>query len=248
MSKEDIVEEALESTREDLREVDREKHLVKAVKMLEKVEASITEKEERFKDWYSLHFPELVEEVDDIEHLVKILGSDVERSEIDSFEEMASNSTGADITEKDEEIIESVLDNLESDLRLRDELEAYIQDLTKEEMPNLSKLLGTFLAARMLALAGGLEEMAKMPASTVQMLGAEKALFRYLRGEGTPPKHGLLFEHESVRPLPSNERGKMARFTANKAVMAARLDNYGDKDKGEDLRDEAREKFEDLKG
>jgi nucleolar protein 56 len=115
-------------------------------------------------------------------------------------------------------------------------------------MPNLSKLLGTFLAARMLALAGGLEEMAKMPASTVQMLGAEKALFRYLRGEGTPPKHGLLFEHEFVRPLLSNERGKMARFTANKAVMAARLDNYGDKDKGEDLRDEAREKFEDLKG
>jgi RNA processing factor Prp31 len=117
MSKDDIIEEALESTREDLREVDREKHLVKAVKMLEKVEASITEKEERFKDWYSLHFPELVEEVDDIEHLVKILGSDVERSEIDPFEEMASNSTGADITEKEEEIIESVLDNLESTQR-----------------------------------------------------------------------------------------------------------------------------------
>jgi nucleolar protein 56 len=90
--------------------------------------------------------------------------------------------------------------------------------------------------------------MAKMPASTVQMLGAEKALFRYLRGEGTPPKHGILFEHEFVRPLPNNERGKMARFMANKAVIAARLDNYGDKHKGEELREETREKFEELKG
>lgn len=248
MSREDIVGDALESTREELSEVDREKHLVKAVKMLDKVEGSIEEKEERFKDWYSLHFPEFVEEVDDIEHVVKILGSGVERSEIEAFDKMASNSTGSDLTEKEEEIIGSVVENLESDLELRDDLEDYVEDLVKEEMPNLSKFLGTFLASRMLALAGGLDEMAKMPASTVQMLGAEKALFRYLRGEGTPPKHGVLFEHEFVRPLPNNERGKMARFMANKAVMAARLDKYGDKDKGEGLREEARQKFEELKG
>lgn len=248
MPKKDIVGDALDSTKEELREIDREKHLVKAVKMLDKVEGSIDDKEERFKDWYSLHFPELVDEISDIEHIVKILDSGVERSEIEAFEEMASESTGADITEEEEKIIESVLENLESDFRLREELEGYIEDLTKEEMPNLSKLLGTFLAARIVAIAGGLDEMAKMPASTVQMLGAEKALFRYLRGEGTPPKHGVLFEHDFVRPLPSNERGKMARFMANKAVMAARVDNFGDKDKGEEFREEARQKFEELKG
>ena len=247
MSKDEIVGDALESTKSHLREVDREKHLVKAVEMLNDVEGSIREKEERFEDWYSLHFPELTNELQ-IDHLIKVLESGVERSEIESFEEMASESKGADITQKEEEILQKIVANLQSDIETRDELEDYIEDLAKEEMPNLTKLLDTFIAARMIALAGGLEDLAKMPASTAQMLGAEKALFRFLRGNGTPPKHGVLFEHEFVRPLPSNERGKMSRFLANKTVMAARLDFYGGEDKGEEFREEAREKFEDLKG
>lgn len=247
MSREDIVGDALESTREELSEVDREKHLVKAVKMLDKVEGSIKEKEERFEDWYSLHFPELVEQLD-IEHTIKVLDSGVERFNVESFEEMAENSKGSDLTDKEEQILEKVVTNLGSDLELRDELEDYIEELAKEEMPNLTKLLGTFIAARMIALAGGLEDLAKMPASTAQMLGAEKALFRFLRGNGTPPKHGILFEHEYVRPLQSNERGKMSRFLANKTVMAARLDFYDGEDKGEEFREDARDKFEELKG
>jgi nucleolar protein 56 len=98
----------------------------------------------------------------------------------------------------------------------------------------------------MVNLAGGLEDMAKKPASTIQMLGAEKALFRHFRQGGNPPKHGILFEHEFVSPLHPDVRGKMARFLANKAVIAARLDQYGDKEKGANLREECRGKFEEL--
>jgi len=248
MSKEDIVDQALDQTKEELSEQDSEKHLIKAVKTLEVVEGSINEKEERFRDWYSLHFPELVDEIRDIGQLAKILDDSVQRDDLEAFSEMAESSNGSEIREKQKEIIETVLEDLNSNLELRDELEAYIKSSVKDEMPNLSKLLDPIIAAQILAQAGGLDELAKMPASTVQMLGAEKALFRYLRGNGTPPKHGILFEHEFVRPLPSNPRGKMARFLANKTVMAARLDNYGDKDKGEDLRQEARQKFQELKG
>ena len=243
----EIVEEALSETREELAEEDREKHLVKAVKMLDNVEASIQEKDERFKDWYALHFPELIEEVNDIEHLTKILKDSVDRNDLDSFSELADKSTGAEIGEQEKKLIESVLENLESDLELREELEDYISEVVKEEMPNLSKFLGTFLTAKMIASVGSLEELAKKPASTVQMIGAEEALFRYLRGNGTSPKHGIIFEHEFVRPLPSKPRGKMARFIANKAVMAARLDAYSEKDNGAELKEEAREKFEELK-
>lgn len=246
MDKKDIVGDALESTKEELSEVNREKHLVKAVKMLDSMEGSIAEKEERFKDWYSLHFPEFIDEIEDIEHIVKILDSEVQRSELDAFAEMAENSNGSEMTEKEEKIIQTVLKDLQSDIDTKSELENYIQDLVKEEMTNLDKLLGTFLAARIVALAGGLEEMAKKPASTIQMLGAEKALFRYLRGKGTPPKHGVLFEHEYVNQLPEDQRGKMARFIANKAVMAARIDSYGDKDKGQEFREECRQKYEEL--
>ena len=248
MSKEDIVDQALDQTKEELSEQDSEKHLIKAVKTLEVVEGSINEKEERFRDWYSLHFPELVDEIRDIGQFAKILDDSVQRDDLEAFSEMAESSNGSEMGEKQKEIIETVLEDLNSNLELRDELEAYIKSSVKDEMPNLSKLLDPIIAAQILAQAGGLDELAKMPASTVQMLGAEKALFRYLRGNGTPPKHGILFEHEFVRPLPSNPRGKMARFLANKTVMAARLDNYGDKDKGEDLRQEARQKFQELKG
>jgi nucleolar protein 56 len=248
MSKEDIVDQALDQTKEELSEQDSEKHLIKAVKTLEVVEGSINEKEERFRDWYSLHFPELVDEIRDIGQLAKILDDSVQRDDLEAFSEMAESSNGSEMGEKQKEIIETVLEDLNSNLELRDKLESYIKSSVKEEMPNLSKLLDPIIAAQILAQAGGLDELAKMPASTVQMLGAEKALFRYLRGNGTPPKHGILFEHEFVRPLPSNPRGKMARFLANKTVMAARLDNYGDKDKGEDLRQEARQKFQELKG
>lgn len=248
MSKEDIVDQALDQTKEELSEEDSEKHLIKAVKTLEVVEGSINEKEERFRDWYSLHFPELVNEIRDIGQLAKILDDSVQRDDLEAFSEMAESSNGSEMGAEEKEIIETVLEDLNSNLELRDELETYIKSSVKEEMPNLSKLLDPIIAAQILAQAGGLDELAKMPASTVQMLGAEKALFRYLRGNGTPPKHGILFEHEFVRPLPSNPRGKMARFLANKTVMAARLDNYGDKDKGEDLRQEARQKFQELKG
>lgn len=244
--KDDIVKEALESTKDQLSEVDREKHLVKAVKMLDCVEKSISKKEENFKDWYSLHFPEFIDEIDDIEHITKILSSNVERDKLESFDDLASSSKGADITQKEKDILQKIVDDLKSDIDTRSNLEDYIENLVKQEIPNLDKTLGTFLAARMIALAGGLEDMAKKPASTIQMLGAEKALFRHLRGKGKSPKHGILFEHEYVNQLPESQRGKMARFIANKTVMAARLDSYGDKDKGEKFRDECRQKYEEL--
>jgi len=114
-------------------------------------------------------------------------------------------------------------------------------------MENLGTLLGPLLTARIVSLAGGLEELARKPSSTIQMLGAEKALFRYLKGKGTPPKHGVIFQHNFVNSLPEDERGKMARFLANKAAMAARLDQYGEKFKGDQLREECREKYEELK-
>ena len=248
MSKEDIVDQALSSTKDELLKEDSEKHLIKAVKTLEVVEGSVKEKEERFRDWYSLHFPELVDEINSGDQLAKILSDSVERTELEPFAELAESSNGSKMGESEEKIIQSTLENLESDLELRDELESYVKASAKEDMPNISKLLDPIIAAQILSQAGGLDELAKMPASTVQMLGAEKALFRYLRENGTPPKHGILFEHEFVRPLPSNPRGKMARFMANKTVMAARLDLYGDKDKGSELREEARQKFQELKG
>ncbi len=241
-------DEALERAREELSTIDRDRLVAKAVMQLEQAEKNLREEMERFRDWYSLHFPELVDEVEDNEKLVEILSENADRDELDAFSSLAEKSKGADLKEEDLEIIEEVAEKLEKDFDYRESLEEYVLDVCEEEMPNLSQLLEPLLAAKLVALAGSLEDLAKSPASTIQMLGAEKALFRYLGGEGTPPKHGVLFEHRFVRSLPEGERGKMARFLANKAAMAARLDQYGDKQKGGELRNEAQETYQELKG
>ncbi len=93
--------------------------------------------------------------------------------------------------------------------------------------PNLNHLLGPELAARLVAQAGGLDRLAHLPASTVQVLGAERAFFEHLRGRAPPPRHGLLFLHPSVQSAPRAHRGKLARALAAKAAIAARLDRAG---------------------
>jgi len=94
--------------------------------------------------------------------------------------------------------------------------------------PNLSAILGTAVGARILGRAGSLKKMASLPASTIQVLGAEKALFRSLKTGSQPPKHGLLFQHAMVHAAPRWQRGKIARAVAAKAVIAARVDVYGE--------------------
>ncbi len=94
--------------------------------------------------------------------------------------------------------------------------------------PNLSAILGTAVGARILGRAGSLKRLASLPASTIQVLGAEKALFRSLKTGSQPPKHGLLFQHALVHSAPRWQRGKIARAVAAKAVIAARVDVYGE--------------------
>ena len=93
--------------------------------------------------------------------------------------------------------------------------------------PNLNRLLGPELAARLVAQAGGLDRLAHLPASTVQVLGAEKAFFEHLRGRAPPPRHGLLFLHAAIQSAPRAQRGKLARALAAKVAIAARLDRAG---------------------
>jgi nucleolar protein 56 len=106
-------------------------------------------------------------------------------------------------------------------------LETAVTAALPAKAPNLSALLGPLLAARMLAQAGGLARMARLPASTIQVLGAEKAFFEHLRGRAPPPRHGLLFLHPDLQSAPRKARGKLARALAGKTAIAARLDHQG---------------------
>jgi len=109
----------------------------------------------------------------------------------------------------------------------RAELTNAVKGAVPERTPNLSALLGPDLAARLLAQARGLDRLARLPSSTVQVLGAEKAFFEHLRGHAPPPRHGLLFLHPAIQSASRLERGKLARTLAGKVAIAARLDRAG---------------------
>ncbi|HZY70029.1 MAG TPA: hypothetical protein VFF67_03515 [Thermoplasmata archaeon] len=111
--------------------------------------------------------------------------------------------------------------------RSRKELDAAISESVVRLAPNLSGLLGPALAARLIAQAGGLARLARLPSSTIQVLGAERAFFEHLRGRAPPPRHGLLFLHPDIQGAPRRLRGKLARALAGKAAIAARLDREG---------------------
>ena len=108
----------------------------------------------------------------------------------------------------------------------RAELRSFVESQAPAVAPNLAAMAGPVLAARLLSLAGGLESLAKKPAGTVQVLGAEDALFAHLRGRGPSPKHGVIFTHEYVRGTHPENRGSAARALAGKLAIAARIDHY----------------------
>ncbi len=132
-------------------------------------------------------------------------------------------------------------------LDMREYLAGRIEDYVKALAPNLGELLGPLLAARLIHYAGGLERLAKMPSSTIQMLGAENAFFRHLK-KGTPcPKHGIIFQFPEIRNSPKKLRGKIARALASKIAIAARVDFYQGKFVGDKLKVEFENRVGEIK-
>ena len=114
-----------------------------------------------------------------------------------------------------------------------DRLRGHVEDEAPAVAPNLSAIAGPVLAARLIALAGGLGALAKKPSGTLQVLGAEDALFAHLRGRAPSPKHGVIYTHEYVRGTPRDRRGSAARALAGKLTIAARVDHYSGERKPE---------------
>ncbi len=108
------------------------------------------------------------------------------------------------------------------------ELTNYLDDNSPSVVPNLSGLLGSQLSARFLSLSGSLFKLARLPASTIQLLGAEKALFRHISDGSPPPKHGILYQHPLVKNASKKNKGKVSRKLAAKVAIASKLDYFGE--------------------
>jgi nucleolar protein 56 len=150
---------------------------------------------------------------------------------------------GIELEEKDEELLKEYSTQLKELYKLREHLEKYTEKLMEEVAPNFSAIATPLLGARLIALEGSLSKLAKKPSSTLQLMGAEKALFRYLKGHGKSPKYGILYTHPEIQKVPMNKRGRIARILASKMAIAIKVDQYGSKDRTEKLKKEVDEKI-----
>ncbi|MEM3769363.1 MAG: hypothetical protein QXE37_04940, partial [Nitrososphaerales archaeon] len=216
-------------------------HIIEAIQALDEVDKTINIFAARVKEWYGLHFPELSSLIDDSLSFSKFVIKFGERKNVIEGELVksgfsvkkaeaicisAEKSKGGEIREED---LSGILTLAEEVIRLnslRDKLLNYIERNMRIIAPNITSIVGATIGARLIAKAGGLEKMAMLPASTIQVLGAEKALFRALRTGTKPPKHGIIFQHPAVHSAPKWQRGKIARSIATKIAIASRIDAF----------------------
>lgn len=197
-------------------------YLAQAVAAFDDLAEIANQLQEQLREWYGLHFPELAKLVDD-ETFRDLIAEHGERERIPVA---AGDSVGAPIPPADRDAVMAFAAVARQVSRERRRLEGLIETRMKEIAPNVAALAGPLLGARLVSLAGGVEPLARLPASTVQLLGAERALFRHLREGTRPPKHGVLFLHPLIHRAPRWQRGPLARALAGKLAMAARADAY----------------------
>jgi nucleolar protein 56 len=245
-----IAEEAItsETQKKDL-------HAIQAIRTLDDLDKTLNLFSGRVREWYGLHFPELEKLVDKHETYARLVSDLGDRGSynLDKLEsegipeqkaklisEKAKNSIGYSANSSDLETLQSLSKNTIQLFKLRNATEEFLEDLMKKIAPNLTAILGPLMSARIISIAGSLERLAMMPASTIQVLGAEKALFRSLKTGSRPPKHGIIFQHQALHTAPKWQRGKIARVLSSKLSIAARLDSFG----GEFLGDQLAEHIE----
>ncbi len=240
----------------------RDLFIAQAINALDDINKTINLFASRVREWYSLHFPELNDLVEDHEDYLKIVTFIGARSDIDEEKlreigideetakkiiSAAKESMGADITDFDLEAIRQISRIGLELYEARRNLEKYIDEAMLEVAPNVRGLVGPLLGARLIALAGGIKKLAMLPASTIQVLGAEKALFRFLRYGSRPPKHGVIFQYPAIYRSPKWQRGKIARALAAKLAIAARIDAFSGEYKADQLKEELEKRIEEIK-
>ncbi len=226
----------------------RDKLIMQTISAINDLDKILNTMSERLREWYGLHYPEL--KIAEHERFAESVAKFGRRENFEKF----TSSMGMQLRDEDVENLKMYAENLSHLYKERTELEKYIEKICKEEMPNTSAVVGELLAARLLVLAGGLEKMAKMPSSTLQLLGAEKSLFRALKEkrrqhgrdvkETRVPRFGILFTHPDISGAPNEQRGKIARLLAAKVSIASRMDFYSKEDHSKELIEDYKHKLE----
>jgi len=222
-------------------------HIIQAIAILDQLDKAINTFSMRVREWYSWHFPELIKIVSDNMTYAKLalfIGDKATLSD-DSLHDLAAYvnddeavaqhiidaakvSMGRDISESDLEHVRAFAQRTVKLAECRKGLQQYLINKMGIVAPNLAALIGETVGARLISKAGSLANLSKYAASTVQILGAEKALFRALKTKGNTPKYGLIYHSSFIGRTATKNKGRISRFLANKCSIASRIDNFSE--------------------
>lgn len=221
-------------------------HLGQAVRAYDYLVSTNNLLSERLHEWYGLHFPEL-EVVIGGEAYVKAVVDHGERGTVLAALNLNMDSIGSEIAAEDLGSVRTLASALKETMSARGQIEKYVNLRMKEVAPNVSAIAGPVVGARLIMQAGSLHRLASMPSGTIQLLGAEKAMFRHLKEGSKPPKHGILFQHPYVHNAPPWQRGPIARALASKLCLAARADAYSKNDISGVLKEQLDKRISEIK-
>ncbi len=222
-------------------------HISQSINALDEIDKIINVIGARLREWYGLHFPELdylIQNIFTYAEIVRLAGNrtnidltmlenlGIESKRAEMILVAVERSKGGDILEENLSIIKKLANEVIMQTELRRILAYQIEEMMEKIAPNIKDILTATVGARLMAKAGSLQKLSVMPSSTIQIIGAEKALFRSLKTGAPPPKHGILFQHPILHSAPKWQRGKMARAIASKVAIAVRIDLFrnGEKD------------------
>ncbi|KAH9980051.1 Nop-domain-containing protein [Lactifluus volemus] len=239
--------------------------IIQAIALLDQLDKDVNLFSMRIREWYGYHFPELVKLVPDnyeyarvakfigaketltadkVPELASLLGDDTTRAQ--NVVDAAAGSMGSILAEIDMLNISAFATRVVSIADYRKSLTSYLAEKMNLVAPSLTALLGERIGARLISHAGSLTNLSKYPASTVQILGAEKALFRALKTKGNTPKYGLIYHSSFIGRAGPRHKGRISRFLANKCSIASRIDCFSDTPTpkfGEALRQQVEERL-----
>uniref|UniRef100_A0ACD5Y5V2 Uncharacterized protein n=1 Tax=Avena sativa TaxID=4498 RepID=A0ACD5Y5V2_AVESA len=239
--------------------------VIQAIFLLDTLDKDVNSFSMRVREWYGWHFPELVKIVNDNYLYAKLAKFVVNKSDLSEKDipaladligdedkakeivEAAKASMGQDLSPVDLINVQQFAQRVMNLSEYRKNLYEYLVTKMNDIAPNLTSLIGEMVGARLISHAGSLSNLAKCPASTLQILGAEKALFRALKTRGNTPKYGLIFHSSFIGRASTKNKGRMARYLANKCSIASRIDCYSDIGSsifGEKLREQVEERLD----
>jgi len=218
--------------------------IIQAISLFQDLDKEINNYMMRLKEWYGYHFPELAKIVTDNLVYTKVvrqigirekcvtvnLDGIVPEHVEKNIKEASEISMGTEINERDEEFIFALSDQIIELDTYRSSLNEYLKSRMMAVSPNLSTIVGEMISAKLIAKAGSLVNLAKYPASTIQILGAEKALFKAMRSKQNTPKYGIIYQSKLIASVTGKTKGKISRALAAKCALCVRYDALGDND------------------